>query len=353
MLDQNTDRMWYVIGAVIVGAALIFILNGTFPSLFASVGESFNGAISGIEKELGPGPYDHMPNGDRLTPTDASLFKFDKATGTIMAYNPKKLKDAPLDVVIPYEIDGIAVEHIGKDVTSYDDEWGFNSRGLTSIVFPNTIKTIKNYAFERNEFSSVIILDSVEAIGRSAFYGGGSQRIAHLVLSKNLKSIGAEAFRLQHITELTLPDSLETIESEAFRANKLYSLSIPKSVQSIGYYAFGSNDIHELSFEHADSLADIGSFAFYSNHLTSVVLPKSVQTVGSDAFAMSNDYSNFSGAIQYNRHKGLMRAEVQPHTVLGDDVFAFGYYYHVGSYDPGKLKHTSTLEDGTLVFTRR
>lgn len=41
MLDQNTDRMWYVIGAVIVGAALIFILNGTMPELFASVGEMF------------------------------------------------------------------------------------------------------------------------------------------------------------------------------------------------------------------------------------------------------------------------------------------------------------------------
>lgn len=41
MLDQNTDRMWYVIGAVIIGAAIILILNGTAPDLFASIGESF------------------------------------------------------------------------------------------------------------------------------------------------------------------------------------------------------------------------------------------------------------------------------------------------------------------------
>lgn len=44
MLDQNTDRMWYVIGAVIVGAAIIFIMNGTAPELFASVTESFKGS---------------------------------------------------------------------------------------------------------------------------------------------------------------------------------------------------------------------------------------------------------------------------------------------------------------------
>ena len=44
MLDQNTDRMWFVIGAVIVGAAIIFIANGTLPTLFASVSDTFKDA---------------------------------------------------------------------------------------------------------------------------------------------------------------------------------------------------------------------------------------------------------------------------------------------------------------------
>ena len=30
MLDQNTDRMWYVIGAVLVGAAIVLIIHGSF-----------------------------------------------------------------------------------------------------------------------------------------------------------------------------------------------------------------------------------------------------------------------------------------------------------------------------------
>lgn len=41
MLDNNTDRMWYVIGAVIVGAALILVMNLSMPELFAAVGETF------------------------------------------------------------------------------------------------------------------------------------------------------------------------------------------------------------------------------------------------------------------------------------------------------------------------
>ena len=44
MLDQNTDRMWFVIGAVIVGAAIIFIANGSLPTLFASVADTFEGS---------------------------------------------------------------------------------------------------------------------------------------------------------------------------------------------------------------------------------------------------------------------------------------------------------------------
>ena len=41
MLDQNTDRMWYVIGAVLIGAAIIFGMNTLMPEAFASVSDSF------------------------------------------------------------------------------------------------------------------------------------------------------------------------------------------------------------------------------------------------------------------------------------------------------------------------
>ena len=52
MLDQNTDRMWFVIGAVIVGAAIIFIANGTLPDIFASVAESFEDNASEVSKTI-------------------------------------------------------------------------------------------------------------------------------------------------------------------------------------------------------------------------------------------------------------------------------------------------------------
>ena len=41
MLDQNTDRMWFVIGALVVGAGIILLANKAMPQIFASVTESF------------------------------------------------------------------------------------------------------------------------------------------------------------------------------------------------------------------------------------------------------------------------------------------------------------------------
>lgn len=53
MLDQNTDRMWFVIGALVVGAGIILLANKTMPEIFANVTSSFfevaSGATSTVE----------------------------------------------------------------------------------------------------------------------------------------------------------------------------------------------------------------------------------------------------------------------------------------------------------------
>lgn len=57
MLDQNTDRMWYVIGALVVGAGIILLANQFMPELFAKTGNTFDGvsnsAIDDINNEFG------------------------------------------------------------------------------------------------------------------------------------------------------------------------------------------------------------------------------------------------------------------------------------------------------------
>ena len=52
MLDQNTDRMWYVIGALVVGAGIILLANKAMPEFFANVTSSFSEVVSGATSKV-------------------------------------------------------------------------------------------------------------------------------------------------------------------------------------------------------------------------------------------------------------------------------------------------------------
>lgn len=49
MLDQNTDRTWWMIGAVVVGALLIGAAMIMFPEIFDIVKGKFTELINGVK----------------------------------------------------------------------------------------------------------------------------------------------------------------------------------------------------------------------------------------------------------------------------------------------------------------
>ena len=71
MLDQNTDRMWYVIGALVVGAGIILLANKAMPEAFANITNTFKDTTDDAISEVGeafPNPnlvIDHA-NMDKL-----------------------------------------------------------------------------------------------------------------------------------------------------------------------------------------------------------------------------------------------------------------------------------------------
>ena len=52
MLDQHTDRMWFVIGALVVGAGIILLANNMIPEMFAKVTGSMETVVSGATKNI-------------------------------------------------------------------------------------------------------------------------------------------------------------------------------------------------------------------------------------------------------------------------------------------------------------
>lgn len=237
----------------------------------------------------------------------------------------------PKDLIIPSYIDG------HKVVSIYD--YAFNSSNITSVVLPETVKSIGSRSFANNKISSVYLPSSIETISSNAFL---NNRISSINFPEGLKTISNSAFKTNLISELNLPASLTTLGACAFCDNPipnpafLYAVSggvtdystvrgyigdfsefsnkrfvipasangvalrsiaasafassgltnwevvIPNTVISIGNSAFNAAKIGKVNLP--EGLKTIGSSAFYNNNLAEINIPSSVTSIGSLAF---------------------------------------------------------------------
>ena len=222
--------------------------------------------------------------------TPEQYFTFDD--GTITDYDEV---NGPSDVIIPKQIDG-------QDVITLSSG-SFRSKGLTSVVLPETLVTIEGSwntgAFLGNDLASVTIGNSVVTIGQ-------------------------QAFRSNELTYVSIPDSVETLWNHAFRNNKLTSVTIGNSVEFIGQFAFDTNQL--ISVTIPDNVTSIMSRAFSNNQLTSVTIGNSVESIGAWSFENNTDLATITllpttpptlGSGAFN-NIGSNRTFIVPQGTLGD-----------------------------------
>lgn len=116
------------------------------------------------------------------------------------------------ECVIPAEINGMKVTHIGSEAFWWEDY-------LTSIIIPEGVVSIGDAAFE------------------------GCESLTKIVLPKGLRTIGDMAFSdCDSLTEVIIPDGVTSIGSNVFYwCDSLTSITIPNSVTSIGENSFGTD----------------------------------------------------------------------------------------------------------------
>lgn len=142
------------------------------------------------------------------------------------------------------------------------------------------ITEIGDKAFAKKELVNVIIPDSVETIGMSAF---GDNLLTEITLPKNLKTIKGAGFAKNKLTKISFGNSLESIGMGAFSNNELDALVIPDTVTIIESKAFLNNKITSLSF--SGNIKELSSGVFSKNKLTNLVIPSGVEMVGRTAFS--------------------------------------------------------------------
>jgi len=87
---------------------------------------------------------------------------------------------------------------------------------LTSVILPDGLLSIGNYAFEDNQLTTIIIPNSVTFIGEQAF---SNNNLTSVVLSNGLTDIDDFAFEINQLTNITIPSSITDIGFGVFMGN--------------------------------------------------------------------------------------------------------------------------------------
>ena len=215
-------------------------------------------AVSAAGEELSFGDFTYSRDGSEIT-----VLKY---TGS------------DTDVVIPSEIGGFPVRHIGKYFLE-------KNPNVLSVVIPNTVQTIGERAFYQCEnINSIKLSSRIRKIGRYAFYRTGG--LKDVVLPETLIELDINAFECcESLESVKLPDSLVELPRKAFQnCSNLRSVEFGSGLQTIGEYAF--NSCYNLNNVTVPSnVKTIGSYAFDDcSELTDITLSEGIETIGENVF---------------------------------------------------------------------
>ncbi len=202
----------------------------------------------------------------------------------------------------------------GYPVTSIRDYAFQDCSHLTSVMIPNGVTSIGEYAFRYcySSLTSVTIPDSMTSIGKCAFYYcsgltsvtipdsvtslGSSAfdnciKLKTVIIGNRVTSIGERTFgSCSSLESVTIPDSVTSIGYGVFQGcSSLTSIMIPDSVTSISesaFYACGKLQ----SVTIGDGVTSIGKHAFYACGLRSVTIGSGVTSLGYEAFQGCSAY---------------------------------------------------------------
>ena len=166
-------------------------------------------------------------------------------------------------------VDGILFDKDSTRLIKYPE-----NRDGSSYEVPNTVKTIDANAFiSCKNLQTIVIADSVEKIGDSAFDGS---KLKTINLGGGITNISNKPFygawNLTNINVITENDKYESENGVLFNKGKTILIKYPPAI------------INGEVYEIPNTVVEIGPQSFYRSQIKNVIIPNSVKKIGSESF---------------------------------------------------------------------
>ncbi|MBQ8495923.1 MAG: leucine-rich repeat protein [Clostridia bacterium] len=187
-----------------------------------------------------------------------------------------------------------------NSLTALEDYVFADCTALETVSLPDGLISIGDEAFLRCYLIEKISLPaSLQSIGVRSFKNCGLKALS---LPEGLLNIDNEAFASNDFTEIVIPDSVKYIGGAAFsECRNLVNISLPIGITEIADSLF-YNCTSLMSVIVPENVTSIGNRAFFNcQALTELVIPKSVHTLGATLFGNQSSTPVISDlSIVYN-----------------------------------------------------
>ena len=178
-----------------------------------------------------------------------------------------------------------------EDGITYIGTYAFYGCNIEKIVFPSTVKSVGEYAFDNcDNLTEIVLNEGIEEIKDYAFMDSAVKAIN---FPSTLKNITGKIFYrspLEKITVSSLNPWYTSKDGVLFNKEmtvlymypadrEISSYIVPDSVEKVGDYAFCYSKLKEIAIP--DSVKNLGEGVFWGSSIESLVLPDSVISIGS------------------------------------------------------------------------
>lgn len=363
MIEHTTDRLFWTLTSIIVGALLLTVGAKAFPHVtdgiltqFAMVQKKTGSIADPLPNTMLNTTGEYAETKDQVHTTNQDYYRSDNDWWRINLWKLSLKKGHKYHIYIKYLdapnknpqlTDSLCMDEVHQDINDMSTPYWIGTPYSTGkntmeevvdyvpdhdmtvvlgITGDRTPKHYTNFKITDENFNQTNTTDTTP-YAKNLGFGLRYDNQNNAIITSYDTSFGRDV----NIPPYVLDDGgnkhkIVSVDDSVFRGKGLNSLKLPDTLTSLGYFAFGANNIKSINIP--TSLTSIRESAFAWNKLTSVDIPNNIQHI--DAFAFQGnwdlshvtfgDNTQFIGKYAF-QHTNLNQVSVPKNTQIEDFAF--------------------------------